>query len=180
MFSLAGLYSRNLIRLNKRFMRNFPGNTPKLWALVAVACLLLSGCGGGKEDAGGTTTASITKAHFIARASTACGRIHRAAQAELLVFLRNGGGEPKDPGALAAYQAKLGRKFVIGVKRQELAEFRALGLPSDDGGGAMAVIASFEEGIRKAEQDPAKAAQNSTESLGKAEELANEYGITGC
>jgi hypothetical protein len=161
-------------------MREVRKGTLASWALVASACLLLSGCGSAGEDADGTTTASITKAHFIARASTACGRIHRAAQAEFLVFLRNGGSEPQDPGALAAYQAKLGRKFVIGVKRQELAEFRALGLPSDDGGGAKAVIASFEEGIRKAEQDPARAAQNSTESLGKAEGLANEYGLTGC
>lgn len=150
------------------------------WALVAAACLLLSGCGSAEKDADSTATTSITKARFIARASTACGRIHRAAQAELLVFLRNSGGEPQGAGALAAYQAKLGQEFVIAVKRRELAEFRALGLPSDDGGGAKAVIASFEEGIRKAEQDPAKAARNSTESLGKAEELAAEYGLTGC
>ena len=150
-----------------------------LGALAAIACLLLAGCGGGDEEAS-DTAAPITKAQFIAQARTACARIHRAARTEFLAFLDSSGGEPKDPDALAAYQAELGRKFVIGLKRQELEELRALGLPSDDRGGAKAIIVSLEEGIRKAEQDPAKAAQNSTESLGEAEKLARRYGLVGC
>jgi hypothetical protein len=140
--------------------------------------MIIWGCGGG--GGGDTTTATITRAQFIARANAACLKFHKQAQTELFSYLKSGGGEPEDPDALAAYQADLGRRFVIGVKRRELAEFRALGLPSDDGGKAKAVIVAFEKGIGKAEQDPAGAAKDSAKSLGGAEKLAVEYGLTGC
>jgi hypothetical protein len=145
-------------------------------ALAATASLIATGCGGGAD----TTTTSITKAQFVDKASAACAEFHKEAREELFAYLKSSGGEPTDPDALAAYQADLSKKYVIGVKRRELDEFHALGVPSDDVGKAHAVISAFDEGIGKAERDPVQAAKNSTESLGKAEKLAAEYGLTGC
>ncbi len=151
----------------------------KIWAfgaLVAVAGLLICGCGEG----GGAATAAITPAQFVEKASAACVKFHGEARDEFFAYLKSSGGEPKNPDARAAYQADLSRKFVIGVKRRELDEFRALGTPTNDGGKARALIAAFEEGIRKAEENPARTAQDSTESLGDAEKLAEQYGLSGC
>jgi hypothetical protein len=148
------------------------------WALAAVASLIAIGCGDGEgED---TATASITKAQFIDQASAACEKLRKETRTELFAYLKSSGGEPTDPEELAAYQEDLSRKFVIGLKRRVLDEFRALGVPSNDGGEFQAVITAFEEGIRKAEEDPVQAARNSTQSLGKAEKAAAEYGLTGC
>ena len=144
--------------------------SPTAGVLAVMIALAMAGCGG--DESSDATTASITKAEFIARANVACARIRGQAQAELLDFMKSRTAEPST--------ADLGRRFVIAPKQREVEEFVALGMPSEDEEQVKAIVTAFETGISEAEAEPAQVAQNSTEALGEAEKLAAEYGLKGC
>jgi hypothetical protein len=144
-------------------------------ALVVAIALAIAGCGG--DGSGDAPTASITKAEFVAKANAACARIKGQTQAEFAEYMKSSAGESLSQ---AAGQTELGKRFVIAPKQQEVDEFIALGEPSGNEGQVKAIVVAFEGGIKKAEEDPSKAARNSTEAFGAAEKLAAQYGLVGC
>lgn len=152
--------------------------SPIFVALVVMIGFAGAGCGSGGD--GNTATASITKAEFVRKANAICARIHGQAQAEFLSYLKNHGEEPSTAAAVTALQAKLAEKYVISPKLQEAEELAALGVPSGGESQAKAIVAAFEEGVEKAEEQPAQTGRNSTKAFGAAERLAGEYGLKGC
>jgi hypothetical protein len=137
--------------------------------MMVVTGLTVVGCGG--DESG---TASITKAAFVQKVNAACAKIQGQTQAEFRLYLESQGD------GLAPSQADLGKKFVIGPKQQLVEELASLGAPSGDEDQIEAIVVAFEEGIEKAEEDPAQVARNSTEAFGTPEKLAAEYGLKGC
>jgi hypothetical protein len=140
-----------------------------------VIALVFTGCGG--DDSSSSTT-SISKEEFIAKADGVCKQGTKRLEAGLVRFLTNGK-EVQKPS-----QAD-NEKFIIAVLtpslRREIKEIRALGVPDGDEEKVEAMIAALEEGLETAEGDPEAVAAGSTDIVfGIASRLAGEYGLETC
>lgn len=142
--------------------------------VAALAALIVAGCGGG-EDA---TTASIGKAQFITKADAICAAGSEQTQADLAAYLKqekltlNENQTEEESAALIAILVKNVEK--------EVQSIRALGVPSGDDSQVGAILAALEEGAKEAEKDPQAVVQGEVNVLGKAGELAKEYGLQAC
>lgn len=76
--------------------------------------------------------------------------------------------------------AQVGEDIVVPAMRQELEEFRALGIPPGDEAEVTALLEAFEGGVKEAEKHPEGAATDGTEAFGKSREVADAYGLEGC
>jgi hypothetical protein len=140
---------------------------------LAIA-LIFAGCGGDSSSSAN----SISKEEFIAKADAICKRGTQRMEAGLVKFLTNGGKIQKPS------QAD-NEKFVVTVMtpslKREIKELRALGIPDGDEEKVEAMIASLEEGLDTAEDNPEVVAAGSTDIVfGIASRLAGEYGIETC
>jgi hypothetical protein len=141
--------------------------------LVAIG-LLAAGCGGG----GSSTTASITKAEFVKKGNAICTAGNKRVDSEFEAFAKEAGlKEGEEPSK--AQSEELAETILLPSVSQEVEEIKALGIPSEEGEGAEAVIESAEESIEKGEEEPA-ALVSSEKTFKKTNELAHEYGLTVC
>jgi hypothetical protein len=144
-----------------------------LTALVAIAAIA-TGCGGG----GSSTTASITKAEFVKKGNAICTAGNKRVQNEFNAYIGKSGLKKGEEPSKAEDEELAGQILLPSVS-QEVEEIKALGIPSEEGEGAEAVIESAEESIEKGEEDPA-ALVTSEKTFAKTNELAHEYGLTVC
>ena len=138
-----------------------------LAAAIAVAGIA-AGCGGG-DEAGDTTTTSLTKAAWIAKADAICQQgnqeIEQAARQQF------GNGKPT-----AAEVRDFGTGTALPNTQTQVDKIRALGAPSGDEDQVNKILDTVQADI-----DKAKAAgdvQDSTFSDGNA--LAEQYGLKVC
>jgi len=143
--------------------------------VAALAAVIVAGCGGTDED---TTTAAIGKAQFITRADAICAKGSEQTQADLAIYLKKEGvtlneNQTKDESiALIA--------ILVKNLEKEVESIRALGTPSGDDGRVGAILVALEEGTKEAEKDPVAVVRGEVNVLGKAGELAKEYGLQAC
>lgn len=165
------------MRLSTRLIA--PRRAPRLLGAALLIVLVMSGCGGGRAP-------TVSRAHFVAEASEICKGTSQRIQAELAAYGRSRGEKEAEraekAGKLSYAEAamRLAQRILIPAKKQELDEFRALGIPQEDSQSANALLSAFEEGIEKAEEHPERAVQDGTEAFGKQERLADEYGLRAC
>lgn len=138
--------------------------------------LIFAGCGG--DDSSSSTT-SISKDEFIAKADAICKKGIKRMETGLVGFLTNKGGQIRKP------SQEDSEEFIVTVLtpslRREIKELRALGVPEGDEEKVEALVAALEEGLDTAEDDPEAVAAGSTDIVfGIASRLAGEYGIETC
>ncbi|HEU4944760.1 MAG TPA: hypothetical protein VFT10_06320 [Solirubrobacterales bacterium] len=144
-------------------------------AMVA-AVLIIAGCG--DDSSSSSSTVSISKEEFIAKADEICKQGTGRMEAGLARFLTEGGKIQKPSQSDS-------EKFIVTVLvpsvRREIKELQALGLPDGDEEKTEAMIASLEEGLDTAEDNPEAVAAGSTDIVfGITSRLAGEFGIEAC
>lgn len=117
--------------------------------LITGVPLLLAGCGDDSEAEGKT----LTKKQFVKKAEAFCDKESRAEERDMEAYadkhlLLFGGGEPWE-------EEILNQSIVLDYVRDKIAYFKSLPVPEGDGKEVRAMIAGFEEGLEKSEDDPA-------------------------
>jgi hypothetical protein len=144
-----------------------------LAALLVALAVIVTGCGGSSS-----TTAAITKAEFVKKGNAICTAGNERVQKEVNSYIgKSGLKEGEEPSK--AQDEELAETILLPSVSQEVEEIKALGIPSEEGEGAEAVIESAEESIAKGEEDPA-AVISSENTFAKTNKLAHDYGLTVC
>jgi hypothetical protein len=143
-----------------------------------IAASLLAGCGGGGDDASGS---SISKAEFIAKADAICKQSNKRMESEIFKYLRTN----RVKGSLRKPSLEDNEKFIVAVLipnlKREIKELKALGVPAGDEEKVNAMIAALEEGLQTAEDDTKSVAGGTSDIVfGIASRLAGEYGLETC
>jgi hypothetical protein len=158
---------------------------PRLVGAVPTAlavALIAAGCGGGDGDESG----QISKAAFVAKGSAICVATRRQIRSDFETYRKGPQGKEIERAEQAneltpeEAAAKVGKEIIVPVMRQELEEFRALGIPPGGDDQVTALLKAFEEGIDAAERHPERVATDGTEAFGKSGRLAADYSLEGC
>lgn len=133
---------------------------------VAVCLVVLSGCGSGGSEA-------LTKAEFVRQGEKICGKLQSEREEHLGKLLQTSS-EP----SVAQREATL----LESMKSYEKAadEIRELAPPTGDEKKVEAIVAAMEEAAANTKADPGTALTNSTVTFGKADSLAEAYGLSQC
>jgi hypothetical protein len=151
-----------------------------LGALVITAAV--AGCGGGDGD----EPPPISRSAFVEKGSAICVSTRQGIRSDFEAFTKGSEGQEvaraERAGELTPEEAaaRVGEKIIIPAMRQELEEFRALGIPPGDSDKVTALLETFEEGVKKAEKSPERAAASGTEAFGESGRVAAAYGLEGC
>jgi hypothetical protein len=142
---------------------------------LSVVAFIAAGCGGGDDS---SSSGSISKEEFIAKADAICAKSNKRMEAQLSKSLTNGGQITK---LTEADNEKFVTNVLIPNLSKEIDEIKALGVPGEDEERAKAMIAALEEGLETAEADPKTLAAGSSDIVfGIASRLAGEYGLKVC
>ncbi|HXS33720.1 MAG TPA: hypothetical protein VN758_08115 [Solirubrobacterales bacterium] len=146
-------------------------------AALTIALIAAAGCGGGGDDG----TASITKAEFVKQANAVCGKAQKQLESGLQAFIAGlKGEEPTDPTGIEAARAEAAETILLPIMHRKVEEFRSLAAPPGDEDRVKAIVKALEEEDEKAEKQPEQAVKYEVEGFGRADNLANEYGLSGC
>jgi hypothetical protein len=144
--------------------------------------LIVAGCGGGNGD----ESSDISKPAFVKKGSAICLTTRRQIRSDFEAYRKGPQGKEIETAEQAneltpeEAAAKVGKEVIVPVMRQELEEFRALGIPPGGDDRVTALLDAFGEGIEAAERHPERVATDGTEAFGKSGRLAGEYGLEGC
>jgi hypothetical protein len=145
-------------------------------ALLSVLALLaLAGCGGGGTE----STGSLTKAQFLRKANAICAKgTKEFGKGDVAFWKRHGG--PSST-ASQALTNELQLTVALPIRKEELRQIRALGLPRGSEQRVEKMLAAWEAGIKKGEAEPA-----SLDSAGpayafyKTYSMGIDYGLVKC
>ena len=142
-----------------------------LWllGLAAVTALVVAGCGGGGDDS--TSTSSLAKPAWIAKADAICQQGNQEIEQAANEQFGKQNQEPTD----AQIQQFTNESVVPSVQRQ-IDEIRDLGAPSGDEDQVNKILDTVQADIDKAKS--AGDVENSTLADGNA--LAKQYGLKVC
>ncbi len=146
---------------------------------IAVAGLLLAGCGGdGESDTVSVETGNLSKKEFIQRADVICENVRRKFTQEYTAFAKT-----IKPTAskedLDAFGSKLINDILIPNFQKDVEEISALGAPSGDEEEVSAFLTAIQQRLGEIRERPAILEETIT-PFAKAEKLAKAYGLTGC
>jgi hypothetical protein len=145
-----------------------------LVAAAMVVALVMAGCGGGDSS---TTTGSISKEDFIAKADAICKKGTERLQKAIFAALKH----PQNLTKVSEdKQIKIVTTAMVPNVSREVKELRALGVPEGDEEKIDAMIGALEEGVETAEQDPQAVTKSSDVVFGISSRIAGEYGLTAC
>jgi hypothetical protein len=147
-------------------------------AAVGVLALVATGCGGDDDEE--TTTAALSKQEFIKQADQICAKGDKQIdQAAKDVFAK--GQRPSKQ-----EQEQFVTDTVIPSIQKQVNEIDALPLPKESGGAPSdqeqinGIIDSAQNGLNKAENNPALMTQPGSDPLAEATKLAKDYGLKVC
>lgn len=143
---------------------------------VIAAAMLVAGCGGG-GDSSGSSTGTISKEEFVAKANAICKDGTERLQAAIGRVLKD---QPNITKVSQAEQEKIVTTVLVPNVSKEVKELRALGAPDGDEERVDAMVTALEEGVETAERDPQAVTKSSDAIFGIASRIAGEYGLTTC
>jgi hypothetical protein len=144
---------------------------------LAVFSLLLVGCGGGGDGAEGTGT--ITKAQFLKKGNAICAKGTKEFGKGDVAFWKQHGGPRSN--ASQALTNELQLTVALPMRKRELREIRALGLPKGDEPYVEKMLAAWEEGIQTGEEEPARLDSGGPKyAFYKSYSMGNDYGLEKC
>ena len=148
-----------------------------LAAAGAAVLLALSGCGGGDGGATAETTSSLSKAEFMKKATAICAR----GTAKINAGYSRASAEATKRGAGEHFMNEAAARIVIPVRREQLQEIKALGLPAEDEETIEAFLEALQEGIERGEESHASLRAGGPDfAFERAYVLANKHGLESC
>lgn len=142
-----------------------------------IALLLLAGCG----SAGGGTesTSSLTKAEFLKKGNAICAKGGEEINRAYEEFSRKHVAGGKTPSKALLDEAAA--EIVLPVREREVRMLRVLGAPSGQEQRVDAMLAAWEEGIERGEEDPNSLRKAGPEyAFYKSYSMGIDYGLTKC
>lgn len=136
--------------------------------------LLLAGCGGG-----GDSTSALTKARFLKKANAICAKgTKEFGKGDAAFWARHGG-----PGSNAsqALTNELQLTVALPIRKEELRQIRALGLPQGSERRVEQMLAAWQAGIKKGEEEPASLDSGGPAyAFYKSYSMGIDYGLVKC
>jgi hypothetical protein len=153
------------------------GLVASIFGVLAIA-LIAAGCGGGNDTTG--TTASLTKAEFLKQGNQICNEGNKEINAGFEEFLKKNNLSHHQKPTLAQREEVAETVVLPGVAKQ-VEGVKNLGAPSGEEEKVDAIIAAAEEGLEKAEEDPAAFVnEEGGDPFKEADKLTSAYGLTAC
>ncbi len=146
-----------------------------LLASLAALAILVAGCGGGGDSS--ESTSSLTKAEFVKQGNAVCAKGNEEIQEGFEEFEKEHSSQ-KQPTKAQLTEAI--ETIVLPAVRQQVEGVKDLGAPSGEEAKVEAITDAAEEAVEKGEEDPAALTTEKADPFAKANELANEYGLTKC
>jgi len=148
----------------------------KITLLVAAAIatgLLAAGCGGDDNDSG-TTTSSLTKPEFVAKANAICKNGNDQINQEGNATFSKGKPTQAD-------EEKFATDTIIPNVQKQIDDIEALGAPAGDEAQVKAITDSAQKDLDAAKSDPTLFTDASKgDPFAATNKLANAYGLTVC
>ncbi len=164
-------------------MRRYPSSRIKQalpLAAVALASVLVVGCGGSADSA---APPPVTKAAFVKKADLICRKADAMQHDELDAY------QAKHRKALARlslvpHEEAIVKALTLPSVKGELAEIESLALPDGEKRKVEAILAGWNEAIRKGERNPYSVAAwwapAKKEPFHRINEIAVRYGFNDC
>lgn len=174
-----------------RFLRGMP-------VLLLAFVLLLPGCGGSKggestdaqakqqpsEEQASTQpqplTGTLTKAQFLKKANAICVKGTAAmGKGDSAFWSKHRPAGEKPPSQALTNELQV--RVILPVRKRELRQIRALGLPRGDEQRMETILEAWQEGVAKGEQDPRSLDAGGPEfAFYKAYSMGIDYGLKKC
>ena len=145
-------------------------NTAWLLGLCLMAASVAAGCGSSSSD-NSTSTASLTKAEWIAKADAIC----QAGNAETNAAGKQQFGNQKPS---QAQIQQFATATIIPNVESQIAKIQALGAPAGDEQQVNTLISTAKADVEKAKSDPSLVTQGN--AFAEANRLAQQYGLKVC
>lgn len=146
-----------------------------LLVAVAAIAMIVAGCGGSSDSS--ESTSSLTKAEFVKQGNAICAKGNKEIQEGFEEFEQEVGSQ-KQPTKAQLTEAI--ETIVLPAVSRQVEGVKDLGAPSGEEAKVEAITDSAEEALEKGEEDPAALTTEKADPFAKANELANEYGLTKC
>ena len=163
-------------------------NRPFTGLLVACMAIVMivGGCGGSDDSSDSTAGtdstagAELTKAQFLKQGNAVCADTNEEIQEGFQEFLKENSISENER-LTTAELSEVAEDIVAPIVGRQIKELRELGAPAGEEGQVEKILAAAEEGIQKSEEDPSSLLAGEGESaFGKANRLAQEYGLKTC
>jgi hypothetical protein len=145
-----------------------------LLVAVAAIAMIVAGCGGGSDSS--ESTSSLTKAEFVKQGNAICAKGNKEIQEGFEEFEQEVG--QKQP--TKAQLSEAIETIVLPAVRNQVEGIQELEPPSGEEAKVEAITDSAEEALKEGEEDPASLTSEKADPFAKANEMANEYGLTKC
>lgn len=140
-------------------------------AIAAIA----AGCGSSSDE----SASSPTKAEFIAQADAICKQGNDEIEADFETFAKeNGIKENEEPSK--AQGVEISETILLPNIENQAEELRDLEVPNGDEAEISAMLASLDQGVEEAEEDPEALFTAKSDPFGPANKKAKEYGLKVC
>jgi len=146
-----------------------------LLAALAAFAMLVAGCGSGGDSS--ESTSSLTKAEFVKQGNAICAKGNKEIQEGFEEFEQEVGSQ-KQPTKAQLTEAI--ETIVLPAVRNQVEGIQELEPPSGEEAKVEAITDSAEEALEEGEEDPASLTSEKADPFAKANEMANEYGLTKC
>jgi hypothetical protein len=153
-----------------------------LLAALAAISMIVAGCGGSDDSTdstAGSDSSALTKAEFLKQGNAICAKGEKELNEEFEKFAEEENlSENKPP--TEAQLTKASEEFFLPIIKEQVEGIRELSPPAGEEQQVDKLLTAAEEGIEKAEEDPASLANEKEDPFAEANEMANKYGLTKC
>lgn len=144
-------------------------------AFLGLAALLLVGCGGG----GAESTGALSKAQFLKKGNAICAKGTKEFGKGDVAFWNQHGGPRSN--ASQALTNELQLTVALPIRKRELREIRALGLPKGSEHYVEKMLDAWEEGIQTGEEEPVRLDSGGPKyAFYKTYSMGIDYGLEKC
>ncbi len=145
-----------------------------LLAAALAGVMALAGCGG-SDSSTSTTSETLTKSEFVAKANAICAKGNQEIRAAGKKLFSSGQAPSQ------AAQEKFVTATVIPSIQQQVDAVDDLPAPAGDEQKVQAIVNAARSALDKVKQDPSLiTAQGQSDPFAQADKLTNSYGLTQC